>query len=137
MNTPAAQSLDASRFTTLPPAPSGVGREILTLTEYDFFLLDVRRVVLLPNRVWHATSEAQAADLLLSTPCAVAIVDINLLTLQTAPVIARLAQQFPDLSFVVTGDSAGRGARATGWDAAPAGRLRNYPSRPAPAARGW
>ena len=77
---------------------------MLVLTEDDFFLLGVRRVVTLPNRVWHATSEAQAADMLLSTPCAVALLDFALIRKELEAVARRLRQQFPDLGFVVTGE---------------------------------
>jgi TonB family protein len=54
--------------------------------------------------VWHATSEAQAADMLLSTPCAVALVDYTLVRKDLEAVTTRLRQQFPDLGFVVAGE---------------------------------
>ena len=77
---------------------------MLVLTEDDFFLLAVRRVVTLPNRVWHATSESQAADMLVSTPCAVALLDFSMVRKELEAVATRLRQQFPDLGFVVAGD---------------------------------
>ncbi len=89
---------------SLPLAPSGTGVDVLAVTEDDFFLLAVRRVVTLPNRIWHATSETQAADMLVATPCAVAVLDYALVQAQLPATIARLKQQFPDLSFVVAGD---------------------------------
>ena len=104
MKPSAARNLQSGPVTTIAPAPSGAGIDVLVLTEDDFFLLGVRRVVTLPNRVWHATSEAQAADMLLSTPCAVALLDFALIRKELEAVARRLRQQFPDLGFVVTGE---------------------------------
>ena len=104
MKQSAARNLQAGPVNTIAPAPSGTGIDVLVLTEDDFFLLGVRRVVTLPNRVWHATSEAQAADMLLSTPCAVALLDFALVRTQLEAVTTRLRQQFPDLGFVVAGE---------------------------------
>ncbi len=102
-NTAKARNLDA--VVPLPPAPSGAGVDVLVLTEDDFFLLAVRKVVALPNRIWHATSETQAADLLISTPCAVALLDTGLMQSNLPATIARLHQQFPDLAFVLAGEA--------------------------------
>lgn len=89
---------------SLAPAPSGRGVDVLAVTEDDFFLLAARKVVALPNRIWHATSDTQAADLLLSTPCAVALLDTDLIR-EIPATIARLRSQFPDLAFVVAGEA--------------------------------
>ena len=78
MKNTAARSVRTEQVNTIAPAPSGAAAEILALTEDDFFLLAVRQVVTLPNRVWHATSDSQAADMLMSTPCAVVIIDVAL-----------------------------------------------------------
>ncbi|HZF27437.1 MAG TPA: hypothetical protein VEZ88_14335, partial [Steroidobacteraceae bacterium] len=104
MTQSAARNLQAGPVNTIAPAPSGAGIDVLVLTEDDFFLLGVRRVVTLPNRVWHATSEAQAADMLVSTPCAVALLDYALVRKELEAVATRLRQQFPDLGFVVAGE---------------------------------
>jgi TonB family protein len=98
-----ARNLPSEQVTTIAPAPSGAGAEILAVTEDDFFLLAVRRVVTLPNRVWHATSDAQAADMLMSTPCAVVLLDIALVP-QLEQVVTRLRQQLPELGFVIAGE---------------------------------
>lgn len=95
---------------TIAPAPSGAGAEILALTEDDFFLLAVRRVVTLPNRVWHATSDAQAVDMLMQTPYAVVLIDAALVTSQLEQVVTSLKQQLPDLGFVIAGDIEHRAA---------------------------
>ncbi len=100
----AARALRSPQVNTIAPAPSGAGTDILAVTEDDFFLLVVRRVVMLPNRVWHATSDSQAADMLLSSPCAVALIDLALVQSQLEAVITRLQQQFPDLGFVAVGE---------------------------------
>lgn len=100
----AARALRSTQVNTIAPAPSGAGIDVLTVTEDDFFLLAVRRVVTLPNRVWHATSEQQAADMLLSSPCAVALIDLALVQSQLESVMTRLRQQFPDLGFVAAGE---------------------------------
>ena len=100
----AARALRSPQVNTIAPAPSGAGIDVLTVTEDDFFLLAVRRVVTLPNRVWHATSESQAADMLLSSPCAVALIDLALVQAQLEQVMTRLRQQFPDLGFVAAGE---------------------------------
>jgi TonB family protein len=100
----AARSLQTGPVNTIAPAPSGAGIDVLVLTEDDLFLLAVRRVVTLPNRVWHATSERQAADMLVSTPCAVALLDYSLMRKELEAVATRLRQQFPDLGFVVAGE---------------------------------
>jgi len=110
----AARALRSTQVNTIAPAPSGAGTDILAVTEDDFFLLAVRRVVTLPNRVWHATSESQAADMLLSSPCAVALIDLALVQSQLEAVITRLSQQFPDLSFVAAGEPEDE-ARVTGF----------------------
>ena len=104
MKQSAARSPQTGPVNTIAPAPSGAGIDVLVLTEDDFFLLAVRRVVTLPNRVWHATSESQAADLLVSTPCAVALLDYSLMRKELEAVATRLRQQFPDLGFVVAGE---------------------------------
>ena len=104
MKPSAARNLQSGPVNTIAPAPSGAGIDVLVLTEDDFFLLAVRRVVTLPNRVWHATSESQAADMLLQTPCAVALLDYALVRKDLEAVARRLAQQFPDLGFVVAGE---------------------------------
>ena len=104
MKQSAARSPQTGPVNTIAPAPSGAGIDVLVLTEDDFFLLAVRRVVTLPNRVWHATSESQAADLLVSTPCAVALLDYSLVRKELEAVATRLRQQFPDLGFVVAGE---------------------------------
>ena len=104
MKQSAARNLQAGPVNTIAPAPSGAGIDVLVLTEDDFFLLAVRRVVTLPNRVWHVTSESQAADMLVSTPCAVALLDYSLLRKDLEAVATRLRQQFPDLGFVVAGE---------------------------------
>lgn len=104
MKQSAAHNLPAGPVKTIAPAPSGAGIDVLVLTEDDFFLLAVRRVVTLPNRVWHVTSENQAADMLVSTPCAVALLDYSLLRKDLEAVATRLRQQFPDLGFVVAGE---------------------------------
>jgi TonB family protein len=85
-------------------APSGAGVDVLAVTEDDFLLLAVRKVVTLPNRVWHATSESQAADMLLSSPCAVALIDLALVPGQLEQVMTRLREQLPDLGFVAAGE---------------------------------
>ncbi len=100
----AARALRSTQVNTIAPAPSGAGIDVLAVTEDDFFLLAVRRVVTLPNRVWHATSESQAADMLLSSPCAVALIDLALVHTQLEAVMTRLRQQFPDLGFVAAGE---------------------------------
>ncbi len=100
----AAQTLRSTLVNTITPAPSGAGTDILAVTEDDFFLLAVRRVVTLPNRVWHATSDSQAADMLLSSPCAVALIDLALVQSRLEAVITGLRQQFPDLGFVAVGE---------------------------------
>ena len=100
----AATALRSTQVNTVAPAPSGAGIDVLTVTEDDFFLLAVRRVVTLPNRVWHATSESQAAEMLLSSPCAVALIDLALVQSQLEAVMTRLRQQFPDLGFVAAGE---------------------------------
>jgi TonB family protein len=100
----AAQALRSTQVNTVALAPSGAGTDILAVTEDDFFLLAVRRVVTLPNRVWHATSDSQAADMLMSSPCAVALIDLALVQTQLEAVITRLNQQFPDLAFVAAGE---------------------------------
>jgi TonB family protein len=100
----AAKALRSTQVNTIAPAPSGVGIDVLTVTEDDFFLLAVRRVVTLPNRVWHATSESQAAEMLLSSPCAVALIDLALVQAQLEAVMTRLREQFPDLGFVAAGE---------------------------------
>jgi TonB family protein len=100
----AARNLQSGPVNTIAPAPSGAGIDVLVLTEDDLFLLGVRRVVTLPNRTWHATSESQAADMLLSTPCAVALLDYSLVHKDLEAVARRLRQQFPDLGFVVAGE---------------------------------
>ena len=104
MKPSAAQALRSTQVNTIAPAPSGAGIDVLTVTEDDFFLLAVRRVVTLPNRVWHATSESQAADMLLSSPCAVALIDLAMVQGQLEQVMTRLRQQFPDLGFVAAGE---------------------------------
>lgn len=104
MKNTAARSLHSEQVTTIAPAPSGAGAEILAVTEDDFFLLALRRVVTLPNRVWHATSDAQAADMLMSTPCAVVLLDIALVPTQLEAVVTRLRQQLPELGFVIAGE---------------------------------
>lgn len=104
MKQSAARSLHKEQVNTIAPAPSGAGAEILAVTEDDFFLLAVRRVVTLPNRVWHATSDAQAADMLMSTPCAVVLLDIALVPHQLEAVVTRLRQQLPELGFVIAGE---------------------------------
>ncbi|MGH8428834.1 MAG: hypothetical protein ACREUF_00365, partial [Solimonas sp.] len=104
MKQSAARALRSPQVTTIAPAPSGVGTDILAVTEDDFFLLVVRQVVTLPNRVWHATSDSQAADMLLSSPCAVALIDLALVQSRLAAVITRLRQQCPDLGFVAVGE---------------------------------
>ena len=103
MKNSAARNLRAEQVNTIAPAPSGKGAEILALTEDDYFLLAVRRVVTLPNRVWHATSDAQAADMLMSTPCAVVLVDLGLVG-NLQDVVTRLRQQLPELGFVIAGE---------------------------------
>jgi hypothetical protein len=100
----AAKALRSTQVNTIAPAPSGGGIDVLTVTEDDFFLLAVRRVVTLPNRVWHATSETQAADMLLSSPCAVALIDLALVHGQLEQVMTRLRQVLPDLGFVAAGE---------------------------------
>jgi TonB family protein len=100
----AARALRSPQVNTIAPAPSGAGIDVLTVTEDDFFLLAVRRVVTLPNRVWHATSESQAADMLLTSPCAVALIDLALVQTQLEQVMTRLREQFPELGFVVAGE---------------------------------
>ena len=100
----AARNLQSGPVNTIAPAPSGAGIDVLVLTEDDLFLLGARRVVTLPNRTWHATSESQAADMLLSTPCAVALLDYSLVHKDLEAVARRLRQQFPDLGFVVAGE---------------------------------
>jgi len=109
----AARALRSTQVNTVAPAPSGAGTDILAVTEDDFFLLAVRRVVTLPNRVWHATSDSQAADMLMSSPCAVALIDLALVQSQLEAVISRLSQQFPDMSFVAAGEPEDQ-ARVTG-----------------------
>ena len=104
MKPSAARALRSTQVNTIAPAPSGAGIDVLAVTEDDFFLMAVRRVVTLPNRVWHATSESQAADMLLSSPCAVALIDLALVQGQLEQVITRLRQQFPDLGFVAAGE---------------------------------
>lgn len=104
MKNTAARSLHSEQVSTIASAPSGAGAEILAVTEDDFFLLAVRRVVTLPNRVWHATSDAQAADMLMSTPCAVVLLDIALVPTQLETVVTRLRQQLPELGFVIAGE---------------------------------
>lgn len=104
MKTSAAQARRATQVNTIAPAPSGAGTDILALTEDDLFLLTVRRVVTLPNRVWHATSDSQAADMLLSSPCAVALIDYALVQSRLAAVLARLGEQFPELACVAAGE---------------------------------
>lgn len=104
MNSSAARALRATHVNTIAPAPSGAGTDILALTEDDFFLLTVRRVVTLPNRVWHATSDSQAGDMLLSSPCAVALIDLALVQSRLEAVLTSLRQQFPDLGFVAAGE---------------------------------
>lgn len=106
MKNTAARNLRSEQVTTIAPAPSGAGAEILAVTEDDFFLLAVRRVVTLPNRVWHATSDAQAADMLMATPCAVVLLDIALVPRQLEAVVMRLRQQLPELGFVIAGEPA-------------------------------
>ncbi|HEY4646912.1 MAG TPA: energy transducer TonB [Steroidobacteraceae bacterium] len=113
MKNSAARTLRATAVNTIAPAPSGAGTDILAVTEDDFFLLAVRRVVTLPNRVWHATSDSQAADMLVSSPCAVAVIDMALVQTQLEAVITRLNEQFPDLGFVAAGEP-GDEARVTG-----------------------
>ncbi len=103
MKNSAARNLRAEQVNTIAPAPSGKGAEILALTEDDFFLLAVRRVVTLPNRVWHATSDAQAADMLMATPCAVVLLDVGLAG-NVQDVVMRLRQQLPELGFVIAGE---------------------------------
>jgi len=100
----AARNLRNEQVTTISPAPSGAGAEILALTEDDFFLLSVRRVVTLPNRLWHATSDAQAADMLIQTPCAVVLLDYSLISGQLEAVVEKLRQQLPELGFVIAGE---------------------------------
>jgi TonB family protein len=100
----AVRALHSAQVNTIAPAPSGAGTDILVVTEDDFFLLAARRVVTLPNRVWHATSDSQAADMLVSSPCAVAVIDMALVHAQLEAVITRLGQQFPDLGFVAAGE---------------------------------
>jgi TonB family protein len=100
----AAKALRSTQVNTIAPAPSGAGIDVLVLTEDDFFLLAVRRVVTLPNRVWHATSETQAADMLLSSPSAVALIDLALVHNQLEQVMTRLRQVLPDLGFVAAGE---------------------------------
>jgi len=102
----AAKTRPAPAPVSLAPAPSGAGVDILALTEDDLFLLTARKVVKLPNRLWHATSDTQAADILMSTPCAAVLVDIELMQSQLPATVKGLRQQFPDLAFVVTGDAA-------------------------------
>jgi TonB family protein len=106
----AVRAARKEQVVTIAPAPSGAGAEILALTEDDFFLLAVRRVVTLPNRVWHATSDSQAVDMLMQTPYAVVLVDAALVANQLEQVITRLKQQLPDLGFVVAGDLEHRAA---------------------------
>ena len=113
MKNSAARTLRATPVNTVAPAPSGAGTDILAVTEDDFFLLAVRRVVTLPNRVWHATSDSQAADMLVSSPCAVAVIDMALVHSQLEAVITRLNEQFPDLGFVAAGEP-GDEPRVTG-----------------------
>lgn len=113
MKNSAARALRSTQVNTVAPAPSGAGTDILAVTEDDFFLLAVRRVVTLPNRVWHATSDAQAADMLMSSPCAVALIDLALVQAQLEAVITGLSQQFPDLAFVAAGEP-GDQPRVTG-----------------------
>ena len=100
----AARALRSTQVNTIAAAPSGAGIDVLTVTEDDFFLLAVRRVVTLPNRVWHATSASQAADMLLSSPCAVALIDLALVHTQLEQVMTRLREQLPDLGFVAAGE---------------------------------
>jgi protein TonB len=100
----AARALRSTQVNTISPAPSGAGTDILVVTEDDFFLLAARRVVTLPNRVWHATSDSQAADMLVSSPCAVVLIDMALVQSQLEAVITRLSQQFPELGFVAAGE---------------------------------
>jgi TonB family protein len=100
----AARAPRSTPVNTIATAPSGAGTDILVVTEDDFFLLAARRVVTLPNRVWHATSDSQAADMLMSSPCAVAVIDMALVQTQLEAVITRLSQQFPDLGFVAAGE---------------------------------
>jgi len=104
----AARNLRNEQVTTIAPAPSGQGAEILAVTEDDFFLLAVRRVVTLPNRLWHATSDSQAADMLMQTPCAVVLLDLSLVSSQLEAVVDKLRQQLPELGFVVTGEAEDR-----------------------------
>ncbi|HSC07576.1 MAG TPA: energy transducer TonB [Steroidobacteraceae bacterium] len=104
MKPSAAKALRSTQVNTIAPAPSGAGIDVLVVTEDDFFLLAVRRVVTLPNRVWHATSETQAADMLLSSPCAVALIDLALVQSQLEQVMTRLRQVLPDLGFVAAGE---------------------------------
>lgn len=104
MKNNAARNPRSDEVTTIAPAPSGAGAEILAVTEDDFFLLAVRRVVTLPNRVWHATSDAQAADMLMSKPCAVVLLDIALVPTQLDAVVTGLRQQLPELGFVIAGE---------------------------------
>ena len=104
MKPSAAKALRSTQINTIAPAPSGAGIDVLVLTEDDFFLLAVRRVVTLPNRVWHATSETQAADMLLSSPCAVALIDLALVQNQLEQVMTRLREVLPDLGFVAAGE---------------------------------
>lgn len=102
----AARNSRPEQVTTIAPAPSGAGADILVLTEDDFFLLAVRRVVTLPNRVWHATSDSQAVDMLMSKPCAVVLVDVALVRSDLEAVVTRLRQQLPELGFVIAGGPA-------------------------------
>ena len=104
MKPSAAKALRSTQINTIAPAPSGAGIDVLVLTEDDFFLLAVRRVVTLPNRVWHATSETQAADMLLSSPCAVALIDLALVQNRLEQVMTRLREVLPDLGFVAAGE---------------------------------
>ena len=104
MKPSAAKALRSTQVNTIAPAPSGAGIDVLVLTEDDFFLLAVRRVVTLPNRVWHATSQTQAADMLLSSPCAVALIDLALVQNQLEQVMTRLREVLPDLGFVAAGE---------------------------------
>lgn len=102
-NSAAPVSRSAQISTTASNLP-GAGTDILTVTEDDHFLLAVRRVVTLPNRVWHATSDLQAADMLVSSPCAVALIDLALVQSQLEAIVSRLSEQFPDLCFVAAGE---------------------------------
>lgn len=104
MKNSAAPATRSTQISAISPDLPGAGTDILAVTEDDFFLQAVRHVVTLPNRVWHATSELQAADMLMSSPCAVALIDLALVQSRLEAVASSLNEQFPDLCFVAAGE---------------------------------